>query len=137
MAGYSGTPLVKKLGIKADHRIALVNPPPDFQTALGELPSGVKVQTGARGRGPFDVVILFVADHAALVKAFATLAKRLTPAGGFWVSWPKRASGVPTDLTEDRIRAVGLEIGLVDNKVCAVDETWSGLRFVIRLVDRR
>ncbi len=133
MAGYSGTPLVTKLGIKADHRVALVNAPPEF--VLGELPAGVSLRTDLRG-GPFEVIVFFTSTRSELVKKFSTLADRLTPAGGLWISWPKKTSGVVTDLSENGIRAVGLEAGLVDNKVCAVDDTWSGLRFVIRLKDR-
>jgi hypothetical protein len=133
MAGYSGTPLVQKLGIKPHHRVALVAAPPDL--ALGALPVGAALQTNLRG-GPFDVILFFAASRAPLVRQFAALAARLTPAGGLWIAWPKKASGVATDLSENIVRAIGLEAGLVDNKVCAVDETWSGLRFVIRLADR-
>jgi hypothetical protein len=133
MAGYSGTPLVQKLGIKPHHRVALVAAPPDF--ALGALPAGAALQTNLRG-GAFDVILFFAASRSQLVKQFAALAARLTSAGGLWIAWPKKASGVATDLSDDVVRAIGLEAGLVDNKVCAVDETWSGLRFVIRLADR-
>lgn len=135
MAGYSGTPLPKKLGIKDEHRIALLNAPEDFDRTLGQLPPGVSVETEARN-GSFDVMVFFTSKRTELQRRFAGLAKRLTPAGGLWIAWPKRASGVPTDLTEDTVRDVGLEVGLVDNKVCAVDDTWSGLRFVYRLQDR-
>ena len=135
MAGYSGTPLPKKLGIKDDHRVALLNAPDDFDGTLGRLPPGVSIEKEAGG-GPFDVMVFFTSKRAELQRRFAGLARRLTPAGGLWIAWPKRASGVPTDLTEDAVRDVGLEVGLVDNKVCAVDDTWSGLRFVIRLQDR-
>jgi hypothetical protein len=136
MAGYSGTPLVKKLGIKPDARVALLHAPPGFLTVLGELPSGAAVQTDLRGRAPLDVIVFFAGNRSRLVRHFGPLAERLRPAGGLWVAWPKKASGVTTDLTEAVVRAVGLGAGLVDNKVCAVDETWSGLRFVIRLGDR-
>jgi len=136
MAGYSGTPLPKKLGIKAGHRVALIGSPADFDRTLGELPEGVELHSEAQTGKGFDVIVFFTTEHADLKKRFAKLAKRLTPAGGFWIAWPKKASGVPTDLTEDVIRVVGLDVGLVDNKVCAIDETWSGLRFVIRLQDR-
>jgi hypothetical protein len=135
MAGYSGTPLVKKLGIKPDQRIALLNAPADFDATLGELPDEVEVLREARS-GPFDVMVFFTDRRAELAIRFSTLAKQLRPTGSLWISWPKRASGVPTDLTEDVVRAIGLEAGLVDIKVCAVDETWSGLKFVIRLKDR-
>jgi hypothetical protein len=95
------------------------------------------VRRDARGRGLLDVVIFFAPDWSALQGRFGSLANRLSPAGGLWVAWPKKASGVPTDLTEDVVRGVGLAAGLVDNKVCAVDDTWSALRFVFRLADRR
>jgi hypothetical protein len=136
MAGYSGTPLPQKLGIKANHRIALVNAPAAFDDTLGALPSGVVVKRSLLGRDLFDVLVFFATHRADVAKQFAKLARHLQPAGGLWIAWPKRVSGVPTDLTENVVRAIGLEVGLVDNKVCAVDETWSGLRFVIRLVDR-
>jgi hypothetical protein len=136
MAGYSGTPLPQKLGIKPGHRVALVQAPADFDRTLGELPGDVELLADSRGRAALDVIVCFTTSLADLKKRFTGLGKRLTPAGGFWVAWPKKASGVPTDLTEDIIRAVGLKAGLVDNKVCAIDDTWSGLRFVIRLQDR-
>jgi hypothetical protein len=136
MAGYSGTPLPKKLGIKPKHRVTLVNAPPWFPDILHPLPEGVAVFTDLRGRGPFDVILFFVDDLASLRAKFARIAKRLSRAGGLWVAWPKQASGVPTDVTENVARTVGLAAGLVDNKVCAIDETWSGLRFVYRLQDR-
>lgn len=141
-AGYSGTPLPQKLGIKAGARLALLGAPEDFDVTLGPLPDGVSVRTTARG--PLDVVVAFMTRRADLERRFATLARALEPAGGLWIAWPKRASsrgpspggGVPTDLDENVIREIGLAAGLVDNKVCAVDETWSGLRFVVRVKDR-
>jgi hypothetical protein len=136
MAGYSGTPLARKLGIKADHRVALLGAPAGFADTLEQLPDGVTLHTDGRGTALFDVMVFFTSERAELAKRFGHLAKRLTPAGGLWIAWPKRASGVATDLTEDVVRNIGLDNGLVDNKVCAVDETWSGLRFVIRLRDR-
>jgi hypothetical protein len=135
MAGYSGTPLVKKLGIKAGHRVALVNSPPEFARALGDLPADVTLLPQGN-EGLFDVILFFASDRAQLLRQFSALTDHLASAGGLWIAWPKKASGVVTDLTEDVVRAIGLEEGLVDNKVCAVDETWSGLRFVRRLVDR-
>ena len=134
MAGYSGTPLPQKLGIKPGARIALLNAPPDFDGTLGELPEGVAVRS--RARGPLDVIVHFTTSERDLRKRFERLASALEPAGGLWIAWPKRASGVPTDLTDNVVREVGVAAGLVDNKVCAIDETWSGLRFVIRLKDR-
>jgi hypothetical protein len=135
MAGYSGTPLVQKLGIKVNARVAILNAPQDFAATLGDLPEGVVVQDRARG-GKFDVMVFFTDRRSELARRFSSLANRLASAGGLWVAWPKQVSGVATDLTEGVVRQVGLEGGLVDNKVCAVDETWSGLRFVIRLIDR-
>jgi hypothetical protein len=136
MAGYSGTPLVKKLGIKAGQEVALLNAPPGFADLLGPLPEEVTLHAGLRGRRPFDTILFFTRDRIALEGHFPRLADRLTSAGGLWIAWPKKASRVPTDLTEDVVRIIGLDVGLVDNKVCAVDDTWSGLRFVFRLVDR-
>jgi hypothetical protein len=135
-SGYSGTPLPKKLGIKADHRLALLSAPPRFKATLGALPAGVEVETDPAVGEPFDVMLFFSKSRADLEDALGTFVTRLVSNGGLWIAWPKRASGVITDLTEDVVRAVGLKAGLVDNKVCAVDETWSGLRFVIRLKDR-
>ena len=137
MAGYSGTPLAQKLGLKPGHRVALVDAPEGFADTLGDLPGGVTLHHGVPGKEPFDVIVFFTDRGARLRQRFAALAARLTPACGFWVAWPKKASGVATDLTEDLVRAVGLDGGLVDNKVCAVDKTWSALRFVFRLEDRR
>jgi hypothetical protein len=131
-AGYSGTALPQKLGIKAGHRVLLVGAPDGF--GLGPLPE-VDLHRRA-GRSPYDVVLLFCTDLRRLERQFAPLVARLVTNGGLWVAWPKRASGVATDLDENIIRAVGLAAGLVDNKVCAIDATWSGLRFVIRLRDR-
>ena len=135
-AGYSGTPLPQKLGIKPNSRVAILNEPPDFAQTLGTLPAGVRVESELLDGRPHDVIVLFAASRRELERCFNSAARRLEPAGGLWVSWPKKASGVATDLTEDVVRAVGLATGLVDNKVCAVDATWSGLRFVYRTKDR-
>jgi len=134
MAGYSGTPLATKLGIKRGHSVLLIDPPPGFRASLGDLPEGVSFT--AERRPPVDVALLFVLSTGELAAGYDSAAAALTPTGGLWVCWPKKASGVPTDLSENAIRDFGLERGLVDNKVCAVDETWSGLRFVYRLKDR-
>jgi hypothetical protein len=136
MAGYSGTPLPQKLGIKADHHVAMLGAPAGFDAVLGKLPDGVRTKRRLVMGQAFDVILFFVKHRSDLEARYAGIAAALTPAGGFWVAWPKQASGVATDLTENIIRAIGLEAGLVDNKVCAVDETWSGLRFVVRLKDR-
>jgi hypothetical protein len=133
-AGYSGTPLVKKLGIASEARVALVGAPPGFDRTLGRLPAGVEVRRQARGRN--DVIICFVTRRAELERRLDALARALEPAGGLWIAWPKRASGVATDVTENVVRDVGVAAGLVDNKVCALDETWSGLRLVYRVRDR-
>jgi hypothetical protein len=134
MAGYSATPLSKKLGIKAGSRVLLVNAPEGARDWLAPLPDEVTF-AGPRDEN-LDVIVHFVTTGAELTKSFESLAKRLQPAGGLWVSWPKKSSGVPTDLDENQIRAIGLGHGLVDNKVCAISEVWSGLRFVYRLKDR-
>ena len=131
-AGYSGTPLVAKLGIKAGARMQVVNPPSDFSQTLGTLPEGVT----RTSRGSLDFGMLFVTKQADLAKRFAGLRDRLASNGMLWIAWPKKSSGVPSDLTEDIVRVIGLEAGLVDVKVCAVDDTWSGLKFVRRLRDR-
>lgn len=135
MTGYSGTPLAQKLGVKAGHRLAVLNGPEGFLRSL-DLPEGVTTATTLAGKAPLNVVVLFVVSVGELVKRFDAVARRLDPAGGFWVAWPKPASGVATDLTEDRVREVALAAGLVDNKVCAIDEVWSGLRLVYRVKDR-
>jgi hypothetical protein len=129
-AGYSGTPLAKKLGIGGGARLAVVNAPPGFDRTLGRLPTGVEVRKHARG--PLDVVVFFTRRRAELERRLGTLAKAIAPAGGLWVAWPKRAAGLETDITEDVVREVVLPRGLVDNKVCAIDDTWSGLRVVWR-----
>jgi hypothetical protein len=136
MAGYSGTPLPKKLGMKPGIQVLLWNAPESFPESLGEAATKLTLVRETGAKGAFDIIMLFADSRAELQKTFAKLARRLSPAGGLWVAWPKKASGVPTDLTEDIVRAIGLKVGLVDNKVCAIDETWSGLRFVIRLADR-
>lgn len=134
MAGYSGRALVDKLGIKPGARIALLNAPRGYRTSLGKLPPGVTVATGLRRSLPF--IQFFTRSRTALEAKFAGLVRALASDGALWISWPKRASGVPTDLTEDVVRAVALAGGLVDVKVCAVDEVWSGLKLVRRLKDR-
>ncbi len=133
-AGYSGTPLPRKLGIREGSRVLVVAAPADFAATLGELPAGV--QQVAAGATDLDVAVVFVLDLTSLRTHFAELAAALRPAGGLWIAWPKRTSGVATELDENVVRDYGLEQGLVDNKVCAIDATWSGLRFVWRLRDR-
>ena len=133
MAGYSPAPLAQKLGIKAHSRLLLTRAPADF--TIADLPEGV-VAKRRPAADPYDTILLFAVTQADLLRAFAAAAERLTTAGGLWVCWPKKASGLQRDLTETEVRAIGLDAGLVDNKVCAVDDTWSGLRFVRRLADR-
>ena len=130
--GYSGTPLIDKLGIKPGARLHFVSEPKDFRALLGALPDGSRNAP----RGSLDFAILFVKSSSELSKRFAGLRDRLESNGMLWVAWPKRTSGVTTDLTEGVVRTFGLESGLVDVKVCAVDDTWSGLKFVRRLKDR-
>jgi hypothetical protein len=135
MAGYSGTPLPRKLGIKPGHRVLLLGAPEGFAgNGLGELPDGVALRQ--RASGTADVIVAFHDRRAALAKRMPRLRELMDPAAGLWIAWPKRSSGVPTDLTEDVVRELALANRLVDNKVCAIDETWSGLRLVIRLADR-
>ncbi len=133
MAGYSETPLVKKLGIKAGFNIALANAPLDFFNEL-TLPQNVKVNS--RSTKPLDFVLLFVKSEKDLQKKFAEYAERLLPAGMIWVAWPKKSSGVTTDLSFNNVQTIGLAAGLVDVKICAVSDVWSGLKFVFRLKDR-
>jgi hypothetical protein len=134
MAGYSGRPLVAKLGIKPCTRIAIVNAPRGYRTTLGKLPPGVRIMAAARGSLPF--IQFFTTSRKTLEGRFTALVRALAPDGALWVSWPKRASGVETDVTEDAVRAVALAGGLVDVKVAAIDEVWSGLKLVRRLKDR-
>ena len=121
-AGYSGTPLPKKLGIRPDSRVSLVGAP-------GPLDD---VEADAAADGARDVIVWFVTRRSDLASGLVAQGERVRPAGGLWIAWPKRASGVPTDITEDTIREEALPLGLVDNKVCAIDATWSGLRLVWR-----
>jgi hypothetical protein len=132
-AGYSGTPLPKKLGVKPGHRVLVVDAPDGF--ALGPLPAEVTVDRKP-DTAAYDVIVAFCRDAAALTGGFGDWRARLDLAGGLWIAWPKKSSGVPTDLTENAVRDVGLAAGVVDNKVCAIDDTWSGLRLVVRLADR-
>jgi hypothetical protein len=148
-AGYSGTPLPQKLGIKEAHKVALLGAPSEL--ALGTLPTGVTVTRSLTGKAPrdgtappfgraegrgqapsFDVLIVFVTRRADLVARIAACRPRMQPNAGLWIAWPKKASGVASEITEDTVREVALPTGLVDNKVCAIDAVWSGLRLVIR-----
>jgi Protein of unknown function (DUF3052) len=134
MAGYSGTPLPKKLGIKERFRVSFLGLPSEIKA---ELKDALKTSEIAKdGDGSLDFAMIFVKSAADLKKDFPQFSKRLAPAGMLWVSWPKKSSRVVTDLTEDEVRRIGLAAGLVDVKVCAVSEIWSGLKFVIRVKDR-
>ena len=137
MAGYSGTPLARKLGIADGHTVLLDGLPDSFalDQLLGGLPGSVTVHRRA-GTGPYDVVLCFCPDAARLRRRWPVLHERTTPAGALWIAWPKRSSGVPTDLDENVVRGHALAHGRVDVKVCAVDEVWSGLKHVIRKADR-
>lgn len=134
MAGYSGKPLVAKLDIKSGYRVQLRGAPPGFAAELGALPDGAEL-AGPRARTA-DCILLFAASVKALKAGIGPAAAALPPAGLLWLAWPKRAAGVATDLGEREVRAIGLAAGLVDVKVCAVNEVWSGLKFVRRLRDR-
>jgi hypothetical protein len=134
VAGYSGRSLVEKLGIKPRTRIAIINPPRGFRATLGKLPEGVTVASSLRGPLPF--IHFFAVSRDVLASRLPALLHALEPAGALWISWPKKTSGVPTDITEDVVRAVALPTGLVDVKVAAVDDVWSGLKLVRRLSNR-
>ena len=126
MAGYSGTPLPTKLGIKDGHRVAAIDAPPEFAA----LVDGVALTTALRGQ--FDVIVFFTTERARLEQRLDVLRRAMKPETGLWIAWPKKASKVPTDMTEDVVREVALPTGLVDNKVCAIDDVWSGLRLCWR-----
>ena len=130
LAGYAGTPLPKKLGIKAGTTVALLGAPPEFDKTLGLLPDDVRLRHDARCHP--DRIVLFVKSRAELVRRFPVAARVLAPAGGLWIAWPKKASGVETDLTQQYVREFGLDRQFVDYKICAIDDTWSGLQFARR-----
>lgn len=134
MAGYSGRPLAAKLGIKPGWRVLARSPPQGYRELLEGLPEAVTL--GEDLPGEVEMVHLFTRSRADLAAALPELLSRIRQDGAIWVSWPKRASGVPTDVTEDTVREVALPLGLVDVKVCAVDDTWSGLKLVIRKENR-
>ena len=134
MTAYSGTPLPQKLGIKPESTLALLNAPDNFMATLGELPPGVEIVPADRGN--LDVIIYFSVYESDLEKRFTELKPLLAYSGGLWMAWPRKLPGEPRNYIEDHIRETGLAAGLVDNKVCAIDEAWSGLRFVYRVADR-
>jgi hypothetical protein len=135
MSEQSTSPLVKKLGIKPGHRLLFVNEPDDFRALLVGLPSDVEFDLGADE--PADVIVLFVTEAADFKKLFPRLKKRLVRGGGLWVAWPKKTSGLTTDVTFEVVQPTGLATGLVDNKICAIDATWTGLRFMYRKADKK
>jgi hypothetical protein len=134
MAGYSGTPLVKKLGIRSGFVLHVIQPPTDYFNWLHPLPEDLAIKTKLAGE--LDFIHLFVKDKKSFQQGFTKSKKHLKKDGMLWVSWPKKSSKIITDLDENIIRDFGLDEGLVDVKVCAVDETWSGLKFVVRVKDR-
>lgn len=133
MAGYSGTPLPKKLGFKPGFRFAFDDPPDEWGETLGDLPEACRP---AEGTAPIDLAILFALRSEGLAERFAEMAGRIAPAGMIWIAWPKKASGYRTDLDGNVVRQIGLDGGLVDIKVCAIDDFWSGLKFVKRVESR-
>jgi len=135
-AGYAATPLARKLGIKAGARVLLDAAPPSFEDLLEGLPDAVTLARSMRGTRPFDTIISFNTRATRLSRRLPALVDRLGTNAGLWIAWPKRTAALDTDLRDAAVRAAGLETGLVDNKVCAIDETWSALRFVFRLKDR-
>lgn len=135
MAGYSGTPLPKKLGLKPGHHLLLLHAPADLMTTLGELPPDITIDRKL-AKGPYDVIVAFCPSQSAFEASLRKCAPVLKQTGGLWIAWLKKSSGIPTDLTETIVRTVSLKTGLVDNKVCAIDDLWSGLRLVVRLKDR-
>jgi len=134
MAGYSGTPLINKLGLKAGMTILAFHSPPDYFKWLSPLPADVIVKDKLTGE--LDFIHVFVTEFKVFQKQFLAAKKHLRKDGMLWISWPKKSAKVPTDLDENIIREFGLENGLVDVKVCAVDDIWSGLKFVYRIKDR-
>jgi hypothetical protein len=131
-AGYSGTPLPGKLGIKAGMRVALLHAPDGIEATLGPLPDGVRLQHGLRRSQRVDLIVGFVTERDHLARNIGWLVSTLPPDGAFWVAWPKRAAKVATDMSEHAVRDIALPMGWVDVKVCAIDATWSGLKLVLR-----
>jgi len=135
-AGYSGTPLAVKLGIGDGDEVALIGAPERFEDTLGELPDVASLHTDLADDARYDVIVIFITERAELEAELPRLRERMAPACGLWIAWPKRASRVPTDMTDHVVREIALPTGLVDNKVCAIDATWTGLRLVIRRENR-
>jgi hypothetical protein len=137
MAGYSTTPLPKKLGIREGSLVALIAPPPRFSQVLEPLPKDVRVVEAVPKKERFNVAIVFAPTLKQLTKGLFSAMKRMLEDGRIWIAWPKKTSGIVTDVSEHLVRQIGLDSGLVDIKVCAIDDTWSGLCFVIRVGDRK
>jgi hypothetical protein len=135
-AGYAGTPLPRKLGIEPGDAVALIGAPGWLEDALGTVPGVAEIHTDLDGAGLFDVIVVFVFWRAELEAELGRLREHMAPACGLWIAWPKKAARLPTDMTDNVVREVALPTGLVDNKVCAVDGTWSALRLVIRRENR-
>jgi hypothetical protein len=135
MAGYSETPLPKKLGIKPGVTVATINPPNNYRRLLASIPQGVTFSDRLKPDSAF--VHVFVSKCSELTKRLPVLRKKVSDTGIIWISWPKKSAGVPTDVTEDVIRSVALPLGFVDVKVCAIDETWSGLKLMVRRINRK
>jgi hypothetical protein len=136
LAGYSGTPLPRKLGIGEGDEIALIGAPERFEDTLGDLPDIASMHTDLADDARYDVIVAFITTRSELEAELPRLRARMAPACGLWIAWPKRSSKVSTDMTDQVVRDVALPTGLVDNKVCAIDDTWSGLRLVIRRENR-
>lgn len=135
MAGYSGTPLIKKLGVKPGHKLIVVSAPQEYESWLGPLPQDA-TEVSLRTKSGIHFIHLFVKDRKSLSRDFVKLKSRMAKDGMMWISWPKQSSGMKTDLDGNQVREYGLKNGLVDVKVCAVSDTWSGLKFVYRVADR-
>ena len=136
MAGYSGTPLARKLGINEGHAVAVLHGPDGFGDVLEPLPDGAVVTTPRRVPKRIDLVVAFYTQRARFESEIDAMGRAVFPDGGLWIAWPKKASKVATDIDENVVRSLGLAAALVDNKVAAIDEVWSGLRLVIRVRDR-
>jgi hypothetical protein len=135
-AGYSGTPLPQKLGVGPGDAVALIGAPAWLEDALAEVPGVAEVHTDLGSHALYDVIVVFVSRRAELEAELGRLREHMAPACGLWIAWPKKASKVRTDMTENVVREIALPTGLVDNKVCAIDQTWSALRLVIRRKNR-
>jgi len=135
MAGYSGTPLRQKLGIKPRLTVVTMNAPTNYRRLLGTIPEGVTFSD--RLKSDLSFVHVFIQKRSKLEQRLSAIRRKIADAGTVWVSWPKRSSGLPTDVTEDVVRAVALPLGFVDVKVCAIDETWSGLKLMVRSSNRK